>query len=208
VAETGDTNTTIFGARHVTIVDTGGDADPVIEVGDTLAPADGDVNAVINDTIIAGNLDPLSCDSPMSNTTLTLRYSWFFHSAFVNGNCTLNTGTANLDAYDPMVGAPAFADADYRLPAGSRGIDSGDPLTVTLPTEDLNGIPRPLDGNGDGTARRDMGAHEYQPPTPGGAPSLPAAKKKKKKCKRKRKKKAGAAKKKRKCKRKKGKQRR
>ncbi len=194
-----DMNTVIFSARHVTIVDTGGDDDPVIQVGDGLPPADGSINAVISDTIIAGQDDPIICDSPMSSTQLTLRYTWFFHSATVIGDCTVNTFNT-LDAYDAMVGPPVFADPDYRLPAGSPAIDRGDPLVVTLPTDDLDGAPRPVDGNGDGASRRDIGAYEYQPPVPpggGGTPGTPATKKK---CKRK-KKKARAAKK--KCKRKK-----
>jgi len=163
--ETGSTETLIFTVRHSTIVDTGGAENPAIDVGDDLTPKAGTVNAVISDTIIAGNEDPLKCDSPTSTTTLTMRYSYFFHSAAVNGNCSLPT-TQTIDAFDPQVGPPQFAGAgDYHLPAGSPAIDSGDPLTVTLPTEDFDGAPRPVDGNGDGEARRDMGAYEYQPPT-------------------------------------------
>ena len=199
--QTVDDNLVIFNSRHVTIVDTGGDPDPVIEVGDGITPSDGDINAVISDTIIAGQETPIICNSPMSKTQLTLRYTWFFHSADVVGDCTLTTSNT-LDAYNPMVGPPVFADPDFRLPAGSLAIDRGDPLVVTLPTDDLDGALRPVDGNGDGAARRDIGAYEYQPPVdpgPGGGKKPDSTRK----CKKKKKKKGNAAKKRKKCKRKK-----
>jgi hypothetical protein len=50
------------------------------------------------------------------------------------------------------------AGGDYLLSPGSPCIDAGSALGLTT---DLAGMPRPLDGNGDGNSRPDMGAHEF-----------------------------------------------
>lgn len=73
----------------------------------------------------------------------------------------------NMDV-DPMF---AFAD-DYHLLPGSPCIDAGSSLPEVwaedLPLTDLDGVPRPLDGNGDGVAMPDIGAYEHK----FGAPTL------------------------------------
>jgi hypothetical protein len=63
---------------------------------------------------------------------------------------------------DPLFVHPA-AD-DYHLQPGSPCIDAG--TNVGAPTEDIEGNPHPIDGDGDGTATTDMGAYEYVPPRP------------------------------------------
>lgn len=68
----------------------------------------------------------------------------------------------NVITADPLfVAAPG----DLRLAAGSPAIDTGDPAGAG-PATDLDGAARVTDGNGDGTARRDMGAYELPAPAP------------------------------------------
>jgi hypothetical protein len=52
--------------------------------------------------------------------------------------------------------------------ASSPAVDAGDPepLTATEPQQDTRGAVRAMDGNRDGTARRDIGAFERRPPAP------------------------------------------
>ena len=60
---------------------------------------------------------------------------------------------------------PAFlAPGDYRLAMGSPCIDVL-PASASFPGDDLYGTPRPLDGDANGEAKFDLGAHEYVLPT-------------------------------------------
>lgn len=81
--------------------------------------------------------------------------------AAYGGICTDQTGiNGNISENASFVDA---SNGDYRIGTGSPVIDAGDNTVSDLPTMDLAGNNRVLDGNGDSSAVVDMGAYEFAP---------------------------------------------
>ena len=135
----------------------------------TSAFPDAAVEVNLTNSILRANL-PLVTDAlGNGRATITTRYSDYDQARNKPplGNVAINESNIL------NVGDPGFADSaagDYRLRAGSPLIDAGDPDSAS--GADLDGSPLIADGNGDGSARRDIGAFELQP-APVGAPPTP-----------------------------------
>lgn len=112
---------------------------------------EGDCSATLLNSILAFNNGPgLECDEGASCTveSSNLQYPW-------DGPGNISTNPRFVDR----------ASGDYHLAAGSPCIDAADPAHA--PDHDLDGDPRPYDGDDDLTALPDMGADEYTgPPAP------------------------------------------
>jgi hypothetical protein len=88
------------------------------------------------------------------------------------GNTPTNVGGSKTDASyiglngnvssDPLYLNRNGSPPDFRIPSASPAVDAGDNAYVSNPT-DVAGVPRIQDGNLDGTATVDMGAHEFAP---------------------------------------------
>jgi hypothetical protein len=134
-------------------------------------------NATLANSIVRGCATSVQRDSGGGNRSANLTIfdsdldlSLTAVSQSGSGTLTAGPGDGNVNADPLFLGLPGFAQA---LRFGSPAIDHG--LTNLLsPQEsatDLYGNPRVVDGDGDGTATRDMGAFEYQrrPPVVGAA---------------------------------------
>ncbi len=113
-------------------------------------------NALVQNTIIANNFFGSDCYGEIIDGG---------HNLDSDGSCGLNPENGSLPGTDPMLGplqdngGPTWTHA---LLSGSPAIDSGD--NANCPATDQRGIPRPIDGDGDGEAVCDIGAFEAPSP--------------------------------------------
>jgi hypothetical protein len=136
------------------------------------SPADNAYVNVTNSIIRGGTLAANGAGT--GHATITVSYSDLAPLDDELYGANANISRANVT----NVGDARFADpllGDYHLLSNSPLIDAGDPAAGA--GTDMDGKPRLVDGNADGTARRDMGAFEYQTglPDPGAPPPPPPA---------------------------------
>lgn len=157
---------------NVTLIGAGGPGCTGLTVsGDNFyMPPDDDtvMNATLANSIVRGCATSVARDSGGGNRTANLTIfnsdldlSPAAVSQTGNGTLTAGPGDGNFDGDPLFLSLPGLG----QIPsAGSPVIDRG--LSSLLSPEesstDLVGSPRVADGNGDGTALRDLGAFEYQ----------------------------------------------
>jgi hypothetical protein len=120
----------------------------------------------LTNSIVRG-FTPLAADaSSPGKATIYASYSDYDPDASVTTGGTI-TGS-NLSNVG-LVGFDTRDQHEHELLPGSPLIDAGDPGSPQ--GQDADGNPRVADGNGDGIARRDLGAFELQPPSSAGGGS-------------------------------------
>lgn len=135
----------------------------------------------LDNATVIGSGDPgVRGDCATAGRTVTIAVDqsivWGFTRAFATGAATtVSTGYSDYPGATGETNTavnPRFTGAgESRLRADSPLVDAGrpGPLSDSEPHEDALGSVRVVDGNGDGTPRRDIGAHEVQPAPPGPA---------------------------------------
>jgi parallel beta-helix repeat protein len=120
----------------------------------------------LNDIFVgsAGQI-AVDCDTTYSTQSPIFRFNDVFNPSGTTfaGSCSSSSGNNGNISADPLFVNSAAS--DFHLQATSPAIDAGSNTAPSLPTQDIAGNPRILDGNGDCVAIVDMGAYEFAPPS-------------------------------------------
>src|SRR5262249_8131820 len=96
------------------------------------------------------------CSTCYGSDSIDLNYSDLWSNQNNVSGCVGITGGAGLISENPQYVSPPD---DFHLQSTSICIDSGAPTDA--PDHDLDGNPRPLNGDGINSAEFDMGAYEF-----------------------------------------------
>jgi serine protease len=128
---------------------------------------DAQASFVNNILVGAGTASVVECDGTFDPNPPSFQFNDVYNSgtgAAFGGTCTGQAGMNGNISADPAFVDPGDGDFHIRRgPAVDAGTDTGAPAT------DIDGDPRPMDGNGDGVAIVDLGADEI-PLTPDTTP--------------------------------------
>jgi hypothetical protein len=123
-------------------------------------------SATVTGSIVRGfgtDLDVVPAGPTFTSGSASATYSDLDQASTGQGNVVVDPSFTNAGA------------GDYSLTPGSPLIDAAGTDPANGET-DVLGNPRVVDGNGDGTAARDIGAYEFQPPpAPPAPPAAPSA---------------------------------
>lgn len=124
---------------------------------------EGGGSIVLRNTLIASNTAPTSpnCDGTFVSQGYNLVWGGDTCGLSAGNNDILNTGDPKLNALGDNGGPTAV----HPLQSGSAALDKGNPATpgsggAACAANDQRGVPRTLDGDGDGPSRCDIGAAE------------------------------------------------
>jgi PKD repeat protein len=156
--------TSVINASRVTIAGKG----VAGQTGAGASPnsAGDDFEVHLHDSLIYSIPAPLYCAGSGAGTggTVTADYSSIPSTGSVSSACTPGVSQTHSVTNSGLTFAD-LANRDFRPLWTSPLIDAGDPAALAA-TTDAGGLPRPVDGDGNGSAIRDVGAFEYQRSAP------------------------------------------
>ena len=146
-------------------------ANPNVVQQSTIWFYDSIVEGPKKDMVVTAGTGLLGATSTAKIIASYTSYSTWHATTQPGGVAQVLSGTGRLDV-NPLFADPAAG--DYRLTPGSPVVDKGDP-EASGAILDLAGKSRVVDGDGNGTAVRDMGAYELPAPvaTPAPSPTTP-----------------------------------
>ena len=122
-------------------------------------------NATLTNNVVvaADNQTAITCNTFWSSVSAVFSYNDVYSSTGVawTAPCDHTSNPGNISS-DPLFIDPS---GNFRLQSNSPAVDAGSNSATSLPSTDLDGSPRIVDGNGDRSAVVDLGAYELQPTT-------------------------------------------